>query len=410
MVEGRSLAARLFGEKLYAEAVRAATKSSPYGPDIGLEDYAWNALEGRGDSPVTPKTPLGEEIVSKSIYTQVDGRSSVRYHVPLEKYGVIIGESGRILAENPWAREYYWSLLSPGMDKYTSAVFRYWRGQGYFVYIPPRTKLDIPIYACLVIASHGYPQLVHNAIVVGEEARATIITGCTVAPKTSHALHIGLTEIHLAPRAQLSYVMIHSWNPEAHVRPRTAARLSEGSRLITYYIAHGSVRSLQQYPRYLVGKAAKLVAASTILAKESSVYDVGAEALLEGEEASAEIRSRIVALDEARATTRARIVAKAPRTRGYTECSGLQASGSATINAIPELVSSTLEADLGHEATIGSIGEEELEYLLTRGFPPEEARRLLLQEFMYIDVPGLPTSVKKIVEYTLRALSTRHTI
>ena len=404
------MAAKLFGEKLYAEALEATTRSSPYGPDIDLEDYTWNTLREGGDPLITPKTPLGEEIVSRSVYTQVDGRSIVRYQALFEKYGVIVGESGKVLLENPWARKYYWSLLSPGIDKYTSAVFRYWRGQGYFVYIPPRTRLRAPIYACLVIASHGYPQLVHNAIVVGEEAQATIITGCTVSPRASRALHIGLTEIHLAPRAQLSYVMIHSWNPGAHVRPRTAARLSEGSRLITYYIAHGSVRSLQQYPRYFVGKSAKLVAASTILAKESSVYDVGAEAVLEGEGASAEIRSRIVALDEARATTRARIVAKAPRTRGYTECSGLQASGRATINAVPELVSSTLEADLGHEATIGSIGEEELEYLLTRGFTPEEARRLLLQEFMYIDVPGLPAGVKKIVEYTLRALSAKHTI
>ncbi len=401
------LARRVFGERLYREAVEALSKPPVYGPDV--EPWEPRASRGDGDAAFeAASTRLGEEIVRHSSYLQVDGRPIVEARrLP---GGVIVESSRRALEEHEWARRYYWSLLSPGMDKYTSRLFLSWRGEGYFVYVPRGARLETPIYACMVIASHGYPQMIHNVIVVEEGGEATVITGCAAAPRASRALHIGVTEIHLAENARLNYVMIHSWNSDTHVRPRTAARLARGARLVSYYVAHGPVASLQQYPRILVGEEAGAVSASTILATSNSLYDVGAEAVLEGRGASAEIRSRIVARDSARVTARSRIRALAESVRGYTECAGLQLSREAGIHAVPELESRATSAELGHEASIGSIPREEIDYLLTRGFTEEEAVRLILQEFLYIDVPGLPRATRRVIEYTMRMLSQRHAV
>jgi len=67
--------------------------------------------------------------------------------------------------------------------------------------------------------------------------------------------------------------------------------------------------------------------------------------------------------------------------------------------AIPELVAvKTTHAKLSHEAAIGPIGEEEIEYLMARGLSKDEAITLITQGFMDTKILGLPEALETILK------------
>ncbi|WP_288103832.1 SufD family Fe-S cluster assembly protein [Thermofilum sp.] len=86
-----------------------------------------------------------------------------------------------------------------------------------------------------------------------------------------------------------------------------------------------------------------------------------------------------------------------------------------TTETIPILKTSVEGVELTHEAAIGMLSGEKLEYLLARGFTEEEARSILLRGYLTLEVKGIPPSVKAeidtitsyVVKYSLGCNNTR---
>ncbi len=76
--------------------------------------------------------------------------------------------------------------------------------------------------------------------------------------------------------------------------------------------------------------------------------------------------------------------------KGHLECRGLIVGGNGTIHAIPELRGTLADVDLSHEAAVGKIAEEEVEYLMARGLTREEATATIIRGFLRVDIEGLP--------------------
>lgn len=403
---------------LREKAIKALSKKAKYGPDISLEDYIIETHKPSISEKEVfeeisePASRLGmsnKELIQAS-YIQVNELVLHRAVVEgLRKQGVIVMSTGEALRKLPWAREYYWKNVDVSQDKYTAAVELYGKGQGYFIYVPPGVKVKYPIYTCLLITDNRQAQLVHNIVIVDEGAELNLVTGCATGHKVKTALHIGVSEFYVKKNAKLSFAMIHAWGSGIHVRPRTSVRVWEGGEYISYYLIYSDVASIQQYPSVRLGRKAKLHAASIVVGSSNSMYDIGSEAVLEDEEASAEIISRVVAKDEAWVAARARIIAYHGNTRGHIECLGLPLSSKATIKALPELETHVEGAELTHEAAIGKIAEEEIEYLMSRGFTEDEARALILRGFLKVDMPGLPLTIRKMIDHVTHMLAERAT-
>lgn len=91
-------------------------------------------------------------------------------------------------------------------------------------------------------------------------------------------------------------------------------------------------------------------------------------------------------------------------TKGHLECRGLLLSDGAKARAYPSLDARVEGTDLTHEAAVGKIAEDQLNYLMTRGLSEDEATSLIARGFLDTDIPGLPTKlqteVSKIVSMT----------
>lgn len=359
-------------------------KKSPYGIDVDVRRFipseAVKLDEGRlREIGIDPG-------YSGPSYYQVDG--SVLRKASVSGLKVMSYEE----LDDP---DLSWRLISPDQDKYTAAAALYGRG-GYVVIAEEGAKVERPVQTCLFMSAPGGLQAPHNIVVARDNSELSVLTGCTIM-KEVVGLHAGITEFYVGRNARVNSVMVHNWNPDAHVRPRTAAIVEEGGQFVSYYINIGPVSSLQLFPRVrLVGRNAKAHISSIVIGREESNIDIGSEVSLEAPGTSAEIISRSIAMDKSVIFARARMIARAEG-RGHTECMGLMLSDQASIVTIPELESSVREAELTHEAAVGKLREEEIYYLTSKGIERRDAISMLIRGFMRVDVE-LPAVLRKLVD------------
>ncbi|WXG39384.1 MAG: SufD family Fe-S cluster assembly protein [Candidatus Freyarchaeum deiterrae] len=399
-------------------ALNAKNKPAAYGLDLNLEEYSrdvngWEKTEV-SDLPeeiqssalscgVTPKTrersgtffQIDHSVVSCSMDTTFKGKAEIMStKEALDKYD--------------WFNEYLWNLVAVDTDKYTALTELEW-DQGYFIHVLEGEKITLPLQSCLFLSNENIDQNVHNVIIMEPHSEAQVITGCVVHPNLRKGLHVGVSEFYLRKGSKLTFTMIHGWKQEVDVRPRTSVLLEEDSTFINNYVLLKPVRSIQTYPTaHLKGDRSTAIFNSSVYASGESQVDLGARAILDGENTRADVRSRVIANDRVKVYARGILIGNAKNSRAHLECNGLLLSDEAQIHAIPELIGTVSGTELSHEAAVGKIAEEQVQYLLARGFTEQEAVSLIVRGFMDVKVFGLPESLEKeiqrIVELTTGAL------
>lgn len=392
-------------------AKQAATKPAALGEDIDLDTYISSAegLPYQADPSQLP-TQDKEQMLEAGVmlddvsqragtYIQMDNTA---VHSSARQEGIEVMATKQALEKYDWLQDYWWNAVPVDTDKYTANV-ELGQYNGYFIRALPGYKTIFPVQACLYLAKARLAQNVHNIIIAEEGSELHIITGCTTAHKDEPGLHMGVSEFYIKKGAKITFTMIHSWNPEIAVRPRTVAIVEENGLFLSNYVLMKPVRSLQMYPAArCVGENATVRYNSILVAAEGSSLDVGSRVLLNAKGARTEIVSRAI-------TTGGSIVARgyiegnAPEVKGHLECRGLILSEKGMIHAIPELKGTLAGIDLSHEAAVGKIAEEEVEYLMARGLTRAEATATIVRGFLRVDIEGLPQMLSAELQRTIEA-------
>ncbi len=295
----------------------------------------------------------------------------------------------RALEKFPEVRKYKgraFSLISKSIPGDTQG--------GYFIRVRKGRTVELPIQACLFIKSKKTRQRVHNIIIVEEGARVYIITGCASAESADKSFHLGLSEFFVEKGGYLNFTMIHSWKDDTVARPVSAAVLEEGASFVSNYICLKPVREIKMYPVAVIqGRGARASFNSLLMAHPGSVQDVGARVIFR-RAGRAEIISRAVSLG-GRIIARGHLKAEAEKVRAHLECRGLVLAKKGVIHAVPELETEFQNVDLSHEAAIGKISREEIEYLCSRGLSQQQAQSVIIRGFMDIEILSLPEIIKQ---------------
>ncbi len=292
--------------------------------------------------------------------------------------------------------DYWWKLIDRNKDEFTKDVDNDLQ-QGYFIRVKKGTKSKLPVQTCLYISQSSLVQKVHNIIVAEEGSEVTIITGCLVGEKIKRAKHFGITEIFVGKGASVSFNMIHHWGEEVDVRPRTAIRVEEDGVFESNYVCLKPVKSFQSNPVCkLSGKNSRAVFNSYVMAYPRSVFDVGNTVIADGEGSRSEVRSRIVS-SGGEVVNWGLMVGNAFGVKTHLDCGGLITGAGGKIRAIPELEANLPDLEMTHEAAVGRVSRESVEYLMTRGICESQAVSLIVRGFLQEGVEGLPQAVAREV-------------
>jgi Fe-S cluster assembly scaffold protein SufB len=389
----------------------AAAKQAAFGEDIDLGAYVSSTEEQpyQADPSKLPAR-VKERMLEAGIilddpsqragtFIQMD---NAPVHSSVRQEGLEVMAVSQALEKFDWLSDYWWQAVDVDTDKYTANI-ELNQYNGYFIRALPGYKTIYPVQTCLYLAKARLAQNVHNIIIAEENSELHIITGCTTASNEEAGLHLGVSEFYIKKGAKITFTMIHSWNPEVAVRPRTGVMIEEDGLFLSNYVLTKPVHSLQMYPTArCMGENAIVRFNSILVAAPGSSLDVGSRAILDAEGAKTEIISRAI-------TTGGSIVARgyiegnAPDVKGHLECRGLILMGGGTIHAIPELKGTLAGIDLSHEAAVGKIAEEEVEYLMARGLTRSEATATIVRGFLRVDIEGLPPLLSAELQRAIEA-------
>ena len=208
-----------------------------------------------------------------------------------------------------------------------------------------------------------------------------LLGGCATAHDANDTAHLGITEYYVEKGGKLTFTMIHNWGTSTTVRPRSAGIVEAGGEFQNNYILLKPVADLQMYPTIkLQGSGAVARFNSVIVTPEGSYVDCGNRIELNAPNTRGEVISRTLTTGGT-IINRGFIGASAAPARGHLECKGLILGGG-RIHAIPELDSNQDGVELSHEAAVGKIAQEEIDYLMARGLDQTHARNVLIYAFV----------------------------
>jgi len=394
------------------EKARAAVeKPAALGQDVDLTQFTRSAepQKYQKDPSALPRdtqsnmlavgTMLEDPSQRTGTFIQID---NTPVHYSSKQDGVEVMALTEAAKKFDWLGDYYWKAVAVDTDKFTASV-ELGQNDGYFIRALPGTKTDFPVQACLYLSKARLAQNVHNIIIAEENSELHIITGCTTALGKEPGMHMGVSEFYIKRGAKVTFTMIHSWNPEFAVRPRTSAIIEDGGLFLSNYVLMRPVRTIQMNPvARCNGENATARFNSVLVATPDSNMDVGSRVFLNGKGSRTEIISRAIT-SGGTITARGYIEGNAPDCKGHLECRGLLLNNQGVIHAIPELKGTLPGIDLYHEAAVGKIAEEEVEYLMARGLTKEQATATIVRGFLHVDIDGLPAMLNEELQRAVKS-------
>jgi Fe-S cluster assembly scaffold protein SufB len=395
--------------ELKQAAEKSRDKKAAIGQDLDLKQFQRQAQDWSYDEEYKSfDTPEKEHLLRAGIELTDEDHAGTFFqadrsimHCKTSQPGLEILPIKEALQKYDGLKEYYWKLVAVDADKYTAAA-ELELDNGYFIRALPGARIAQPVEACLYIRTEGMAQHVHNIVVCEPGSQMHIITGCTTHPGVNSGLHLGISEFFIKKGAQLTFTMVHNWAENIHVRPRSAIIVEEDGVYLSNYIVLKPVKSVQMYPSVrLVGKGAVARLNSVVVAHPGSELDLGGKVVLEAPNTKAEVIARTVTTGGT-AIARGHLIGKAPGIKAHLECRGLILAKKGIMYAVPELTGEVAGVEMSHEAAVGRIAQEEIEYLMARGLTEDEAASTIVRGFLNVEIEGLPQALKDDIERTIQ--------
>jgi len=321
--------------------------------------------------------------------------SEVVYHSlreDLAKQGVLFLDTDAALKEHPELfKKYFGKIIPPEDNKFAALNSAVWSG-GSFIYVPPGVKVDMPLQAYFRINAENIGQFERTLIIVDEGAEVHYIEGCTAPVYSSESLHSAVVELVAHKDAKLRYTTIQNWSDDVYNLVTKRAYAYEGATVEWIDGNIGSKLTMKYPGVYLMGERAYGETLSIAFAGKGQHQDTGAKMVHLAPNTTSKVTSKSVSRLNGRSTYRGMLnVAKgATGVKSTVRCDALLLDDTSKTDTYPYMEINQEDATITHEATVGKIGDEQIFYLMSRGFSEEEALSLIVNGFMEPFTKELP--------------------
>ncbi|MDQ6674274.1 MAG: Fe-S cluster assembly protein SufB [Chloroflexota bacterium] len=321
--------------------------------------------------------------------------SEVVYHSireDLEKLGVIFLDMDSGLREYPdLVREYFGTVIPAADNKFSALNSATWSG-GSFIYVPKNTNVEIPLQAYFRINAENMGQFERTLIIADEGSRVHYIEGCTAPTYSSDSLHSAVVELVAKPGAHIRYTTIQNWSNNVYNLVTKRAVAYEDAT-VEWVDGNLGSKITMKYPAvYLLGARARADILSVAFAGAGQLQDAGGKVIHVAPDTTSTITSKSITKDGGRAAYRGLLkVAKgAERSKAFVRCDALLLDDQSRSDTYPSIEIDEEQVDIGHEATVSKVSDEQLFYLQSRGLTETEAKTMIVNGFFEAFTKELP--------------------
>jgi Fe-S cluster assembly protein SufB len=327
---------------------------------------------------------VGAQYESEMVY------HSIQDH--LAEQGVIFLSIEEGLRQHPDLFREYFSTVIPIEDNKLAALnSAVWSG-GSFVYIPKGVKVDLPLQAYFRLNVSNIGQFERSLIIADEGAQVHYVEGCTAPQYTSDSFHSGVIEIVVKKNARVRYTTIQNWSNNVYNLVTQRAIVEEGGTMEWVDANLGSKLTMKYPSCYLMGPGAHGEILSMAFAGKGQHQDTGGKVIHFAPHTSSKIVSKSISKDSGRASYRGllKVHKGMGDVRSNVVCDALLLDPESRSDTYPYIEIDDQDVNIGHEASVSKVGEEQLFYLMSRGLSGEEATTMIVSGFIEPLVKELP--------------------
>lgn len=322
--------------------------------------------------------------------------SEVVYHRLKEQWaskGVVFLDTDSGLKEyEDLFKRYFGTIIPYNDNKFAALNTAVWSG-GSFVYVPKGVQIDVPLQAYFRINAEKMGQFERTLIIAEEGALVSYVEGCTAPAYSSSSLHSAVVEIVALPGARVRYYTIQNWSKNIYnlVTKRAFAYRDSVVEWIDCNLGSGVT---MKYPAVVLkeeGARAEILSIA-VASSPGQIQDSGGKAIHEAANTSSRIISKSISSKGGRSSYRGavKVLPGAMNCKSFVQCDALLIDDASRTDTYPYIDIQEADVDIGHEASVSKIGEDQLFYMMSRGIDSNTARNLIVNGFIEPLVKALP--------------------
>jgi Fe-S cluster assembly protein SufD len=310
-------------------------------------------------------------------------KTTVTLSKAIAKQGVVFTDMATAAKKHPEIlKKVLGQIVKPGEGKF-AAMAAALASRGVLLYVPKGVAVEEPLHSVLWGPGGGMAYFSHLLVWVDDGASVTYVHEAASPTEDKQTLHAGIVELHVGQGASLRFVELQSWGEHVWNFSHERARTMRDANLDWIFGALGSRLTKNFSEINLEGEGST--------ARMSGFYFTDGEQHLDHDtqqnhlapHTTSDLLFKGALEDKSRSVWQGMIhvAPVAQRTDGYQANRNLVLSKHARADSIPGLEILADDVRCTHGATVGKIDETELFYLLSRGIPQTDARRLIVEGF-----------------------------
>ncbi len=327
---------------------------------------------------------VGAQYESEMVY------HSIQEH--LEKQGVLFVSIEDGLRKYPEIfREYFGTVIPIEDNTFAALNSAVWSG-GSFVYVPKGVKVDLPLQAYFRLNVANIGQFERSIIIADEGSQVHYVEGCTAPQYTTDSFHSGVIEIVVKKGARVRYTTIQNWSNNVYNLVTQRAKVYEDG-VMEWVDANLGSKVTMKYPScYLMERGARGEILSMAFAGPNQHQDAGGKIIHFAPDTSSKITSKSISKGGGRSSYRGllKVYKGAENVKSNVVCDALLLDPQSRSDTYPYMEIDEENVEIGHEATVSKVGEEQLFYLMSRGLSEEAATTMVVSGFIEPLVKELP--------------------
>jgi len=298
--------------------------------------------------------------------------------------GVIFCDMTEGLTQYPDLFKRYFGTIVPAHDnKFAALNTAVWSG-GSFIYIPKGVKLTMPLQAYFAISVAQMGQFERTLIIADEESSIHYVEGCSAPVYRKNSLHSAVVELVALARSHIRYTTIQNWSSNVYNLVTKRAVAYSNAR-VEWIDGNFGSKVTMKYPAIILKEpGAQGHILSIAVAGLGQQQDTGGKIIHCAPHTTATIVSKSISKQGGRASYRGllKVLKGAHGVRARVQCDALLLDAASRSDAYPTLSIAQQDADVGHEASMNKIGDEQILYLKSRGLSETAARALIVNGFL----------------------------
>lgn len=296
--------------------------------------------------------------------------------------GVVFGSLDQVIrTHGDLLKPHLHRAVDSDYDRFAQLQAAFWTG-GHVLYVPRGVMVDEPFHGHSIIGPDGV-DLGRTLVILEDGAAATFLYESASTDEQAPGLHIGATELIVAPGASLRFVNLQQWSHKVwHFAHQKALVDRDASVQWTIAALGGRVAKVNQHVG-LVGAGARCQVNGVLFTEGKQQLSYHTLQHHEAPQCTSDFLYKAALQDKSRTVWRGMIKVDnaAQQTDGYQRNDNLLLSDSARADSIPGLEIEADDVRCTHGSTTSDVDEELIFYARCRGFTRQEAIRAIVTGF-----------------------------